>query len=419
MTVDIRNTQRAFVALLAASVLVGCGGTDSSSSASPPPPAETTGTLLKTSELGALTVAQLRPLLLQFPEIGELPAAQRDALAAELQYGVRFISYEYTTTGPKGEARKASALAMLPVTPLAAVATVAYMHGTSTIRSDAPSAGEYDENLPPALLFAARGRLVVAPDYQGLGTSDLPYHPYLHRDSLAAAGRDALLAGAEVARQKSLALNGDLFVVGYSEGGFAAGALQRRLARAPLSALALRRTMSIAGPLDLPKAVQVALGTDPSTGRQSGRSVYAAFTVWAYQRVYGNLYAQPSEVFNLPYAGQLDALFDGTRGADEIGAALPATPRQLLTPLALTATINGSNNIAVRIRENDVIDVNPATPLISCHGTADDTVPYDSTVAARDRLLARGYTLTVVELAGKDHGSAFIPCLLEAVKRFQ
>ncbi|MFO0101140.1 MAG: hypothetical protein ACK53J_04155 [Betaproteobacteria bacterium] len=102
-----------------------------------------------------------------------------------------------------------------------------------------------------------------------------------------------------------------------------------------------------------------------------------------------------------------------------VGAALPASPRELLTPAALAATLNGSNRIAARIRENDVIDINPATPLTSCHGTADDSVPYPATTSARSRLAARGFSLTVVELAGMTHDSAYIPCMLEAVQRFR
>jgi predicted esterase len=419
MNIRLKPSLSWLLASIAASLLVACGGGSSSPSAPPPPPSPSTGTLLKTDELGTLAAEQLRGLLLQVPEIAQLPSAERDALAAELQSSVRVLVFEYSTTGPKGESRKASALAMLPARPSAAVATVAYLHGTSTERGDVPSNPAYDENALPALLFAARGRVVIAPDYQGLGKSDLAYHPYLHRDSLAAAGRDALVAALELARQNALSLNGDLFVIGYSEGGFAAAALQRQLGQTPLRSLTLRSALSIAGPLDLPASVQAALGSDPASGRESGRSVYTAFTVWAYQRIYGDLYTQAAEVFNPPYVGQLDALFDGTRGADVIGPALPASPRELLTPAALAATLNGSNRIAARIRENDVIDVNPATPLISCHGTADDTVPYQVTVSARNRLAGRGFALTVIELAGKTHDSGYTPCMLEAVKRFR
>ena len=57
--------------------------------------------------------------------------------------------------------------------------------------------------------------------------------------------------------------------------------------------------------------------------------------------------------------------------------------------------------------------------MVSCHGTDDDTVPFASTTSARSRLAARGFTLTVVELTGKDHVSAYVPCMLEAVQRFR
>ncbi|MCA3213650.1 MAG: hypothetical protein ING50_15930 [Burkholderiales bacterium] len=46
-------------------------------------------------------------------------------------------------------------------------------------------------------------------------------------------------------------------------------------------------------------------------------------------------------------------------------------------------------------------------------------MPYPATTSARSRLAARGFSLTVVELAGMTHDSAYIPCMLEAVQRFR
>jgi pimeloyl-ACP methyl ester carboxylesterase len=406
---NLRAPMRTALLALLTVALAACGGSDS-------PPQNPTGVLLKKTVLGTLAAAQAKEIFDAMPAVANLPASQRAALAAEVIHGVQVVSFEYTTSGPSGELRKASALALLPTTPALTASTLAYMHGTSTKRSDIPSAGEYDENVLPAVLFAARGRLVIAPDYLGLGTSDLAYHPYLHRDTLAAAGRDALAAGMDLAKASALALDGNLFVAGFSEGGFAAAALQRKLQQAPLAALALRGTMSIAGPLDLPAAVPLALAADPASGSNSGRSVYTAFTAWAYQRVYGNVYAQPTEMFNSPYASQLNALFDGTRSADEIAQALPASPRALFTPATLTALIGGTHPISARIRDNDVIDINPGAPLMSCHGTVDDTVPYAVTVAARDRLTARGATLNVLPQTGLDHGESLEPCMVEAAR---
>jgi predicted esterase len=397
---------------LLACVLAACGGGSSEDTPAP-------GSLLKTTVLGEVGVDTLRGFLAAMPAAAALAPAEREALASELRHAVRLVAFEYLTTGPAGDTRTASALAILPATPGVAAATVAYLHGTSTHRDDVPSAGEYSENVPVAALFAARGRLVVAPDYLGLGRSNLPYHPYLHRDSLAAAARDALTAAVALARAQQLGLDGRLFVVGYSEGGFAAGALQRHLGQAPLPALALRGTMSIAGPLDLPEAVRLSLATDPASGRAAGRSVYAAFTAWAYQRVYGNVYARPGDLFAAAYADGLDTWFDGTRSADAIAAALPPSPLALLRPDARAAILDGSHPLAARIRANDVIDLDPAVPLTACHGTADDTVPFAATQAAAARLAARGAVLTVVAVPGQGHEEALETCLVHAARVYR
>jgi hypothetical protein len=178
--------------------------------------------------------------------------------------------------------------------------------------------------------------------------------------------------------------------------------------------------MSIAGPLDLFVAMKTILATDPLSGQKSGLSAYTAFTVWAYQKIYGDLYTQPEQIFSTLYARLLDTLFDGGRIIDEgIISVLPASPRELLTPGALQATLAGSNQIAARLRENDLFDEPPASPLVSCHGTADDTVPYGITVSVRDRLAERGFALTVLDLPGQTHQEAFTSCLLEAVNSFR
>lgn len=310
-----------------------------------------------------------------------------------------------------------SVLAVLLASPDLLEKPLARPHAAAALHQAARQ-GEFARRQRARLAVHA-DELPFAPDDLGLGTSDLSCPPYLHGDSLASAGRDALTVAVEPARRGSLALDGNRFVAGYSEGGFAAAALQRSLQQAPLQALQLRGTMSIAGPLDLPAAVRSALVADPATGRGSGRSVYAAFTIWAYRRVCGDLYAKVTEVFDAPFADRLDALFDGTRTADEIGAALPAGSRTLLTPVVLAATLVESNRIAARVLGNDAIDVNPASPLISCHGTLDDTVPYSVTVAARARLSARGAVLTGPEQTGQGDDGAYAPCMLEAVRIFR
>ena len=161
--------------------------------------------------------------------------------------------------------------------------------------------------------------------------------------------------------------------------------------------------------------MRITLSTEPATGSDSGRSIYTAFTAWAYERVYGDVYARPGDLLEAAWANGLDALFDGTKGADVIGAALPPSPLALVRPGVRAAVLDGSHPLAVRVLANDVIDLNPPAPLIACHGTDDDTVPFAVTQAAKARMAA----LTVVALPGQDHAEALETCLVRAAQVFR
>jgi hypothetical protein len=127
------------------------------------------------------------------------------------------------------------------------------------------------------------------------------------------------------------------------------------------------------------------------------------------------VYARPGDLFEAAWANGLDALFDGTKGADVIGAALPPSPLALVRPGVRAAVLDGSHPLAVRVLANDVIDLNPPAPLIACHGTDDDTVPFAVTQAAKARMAA----LTVVALPGQDHAEALETCLVRAAQVFR
>jgi hypothetical protein len=99
---------------------------------------------------------------------------------------------EYNTVGGAGEATVASGALMVPSGSDARCSgprpIVLYAHATTTDRSfniaDLGNSGNA-EGLLLAAFFAARGDIVVAPNYAGYDTSTLPYHPFL-----VAAGAD-------------------------------------------------------------------------------------------------------------------------------------------------------------------------------------------------------------------------------------
>src|SRR6202000_700233 len=111
---------------------------------------------------------------------------------------------------------------------------VLYAHGTQTDRAFTMTDLSNDEALALAALFASQGYIVVAPNYAGYDTSTLAYHPYL----IAAQQSQDMIDALKAARTALPAVttgttgttdNGQLFIAGYSQGGYVAMATQRAM----------------------------------------------------------------------------------------------------------------------------------------------------------------------------------------------
>ena len=112
---------------------------------------------------------------------------------------------------------------------------VLYAHGTQTDKTANIADITNTSNTEGALIaamFAAQGYIVVAPNYAGYDISTLGYHPFVNAAQQSGEMIDILTA-ARTALPKTFAAsttdNGQLFVTGYSEGGYVAMATQRAL----------------------------------------------------------------------------------------------------------------------------------------------------------------------------------------------
>lgn len=96
---------------------------------------------------------------------------------------------------------------------------VVWMHGTVGVADPcAPSRNPLNENFKiAAKALLAKGYVIIAPDYEGLGTPGT--HPYLHLESEARAAIYAVKALKESAPHD---FQGDWMVIGQSQGGQAA-----------------------------------------------------------------------------------------------------------------------------------------------------------------------------------------------------
>jgi pimeloyl-ACP methyl ester carboxylesterase len=326
---------------------------------------------------------------------------------ATARYGVSAYRLEYCTVSPTGSPTTASGLLALPrETADKILPTVLYEHGTTAGKTDVPSFLTGTENSVVPFYFSSAGYAVVAPDYLGLGTSP-GRHPYLQAATEASASLDMLRAADAVSRDQAVALSRDVLISGHSQGGQAAMATGQALQRVGgpwrLAALA-----PMAGPYGLSGAESEAL-LDPTRTDPQKAAFYASYILTAWKDLY-HLYTDPRQIFNEPYAGTVEALFDGTHSVPDIDAALP-TPQELFRPRTLALLARPTGNYAAALRANDVCHWSPAVPtrLYAAHGDTD--VVFANAEQCRQQITARGGTAQIVDMGTTNHVGTAIASL--------
>jgi dienelactone hydrolase len=344
-------------AVLSALVMLGgCGGGDGSSSgASGSAPATPPRGELLTNPPQKLTSYSSSDLL------GLLGASPLGKLLLSQVYSptcsVDIYQLEYETVGGQGEATTASGALMVPGGSSASCTgprpVVLYAHGTNTDRSfniAAISDSQDGEGLILAAVFAAQGYIVVAPNYAGYDTSSLPYHPYLNADQQSMDMTDSLTAArtalTAVSAASAASDNHQLYITGYSQGGFVALATERALEAAGA-------TVTAAAPMSGPYAL-AAFGDALFAGEVTlGAPANLALLTTSYQHAYSNVYATATDMFEPAYASGIESLLPSTTAISALyaegklpqsqlfSATPPAPQYAALTPATMPADLAG------------------------------------------------------------------------------
>jgi hypothetical protein len=431
------------IPILVAVLLLGaCGGkdhaSDSGSTAPPvttPPAAPQRGTLLTKP---APLVKSYSPTDLLALLAGSDAGKELLRLAYTPKCGLDVYQLTYETVGGKGEATQASGALMVPTGTDPSCSgprpILTYAHGTTADKTFniamLQNSNAY-EGVLLAAVFASRGYIVVAPNYAGYDTSTLPYHPYLNADQQSKEMIDIVIAARSalpVATATSVTDNAKLFVTGYSQGGFVAMAAHKAMQAAGMAVTA-------AAPMSGPYAL-AAFGDAIFAGQinTSGPLNLALITA-SYQNSYGNLYTNPTDIFEAQYAptigsllpsatpidtiyagGQLTqtVLFSSTPPAPEFATETPATQPAVLAPIFAMgfgtpdlvtntyrlaylrdaqATPDGgfpvvstgvpaaapTNTLRQDLKTNDLRNWTPTAPVLLCGGNEDPTVFFFNT----------------------------------------
>jgi pimeloyl-ACP methyl ester carboxylesterase len=375
-----------FILILAAFSLPACR---SKSSGSEPPvqqPRPAAGDLVNWSAAGSLDAVLLNEALLLSGITG-----------VSVNSGTTCYKLNYKTPDISGTLIDASGLVCLPAGRSGGSPVFSYQHGTIFQDSEAPSSFSLanGEALFGALL-GGLGFIAVLPDYVGYGDSTAVMHPYLHAGTLASATVDMNRAARKFIALPEInrASNGQLFLAGYSEGGYATLATQRLMEQSLASEFPLTAAESGAGPYDLTGTARTFLGsaTQPEPA-------FVGFFLTAYDSIYN----QPSRLsvyFAPPYADIVTTHFDGTFSRSEINTALggvDVATSSLFNADFLTSFLDtGEQELKTHIAENDIYHWAPGIPTRLFHGVNDDIVPYANTTTAKAAMDALGSTTVTV-----------------------
>jgi pimeloyl-ACP methyl ester carboxylesterase len=282
---------------------------------------------------------------------------------------VNLYKLAYETINPFGVRAIASGLLVLPENPTNALPLASYQHGTIVLKQEVPSSALGIET-DIGLALGTSGYAAVLPDYLGLGDSP-GLHPFVHAKSEATAAVDMLRAARAFCASNSVALNGQLFLLGYSEGGHATMALHRELEQFHTNEFTITASAPMAGPYDLSGTMV----NDFLSGRAMPNPYYFLYLLVTYQSIY-HFADSLSDVLVSPYNTILPPLLDGLHDGSVINQAMiSAVPTNVLRPEFLASfRANPNHPLRLALAKNDVYEWTPRAPMRLYHCGGDQDV---------------------------------------------
>ena len=341
-------------------------------------------------------------------------ASEFENLEGYLKHDISLYTITYNTTY-NGKKIKASGLVAFPDTDNG-MPILNFNHGTTSLHADAPT-----EDLIQYSFFAnaaSAGYIFVIPDYLGFGISDDIVHPYYRSDITGQTVVDMIRATKELAEIEGYNFNGDIFLSGYSEGGFATMSAHYNLENNNYSGLNLVASAPASGGYDISGMLDYFLSKDTYHV-----PYYIAYVAIGYKTSYD--WSLPlSSIFNEPYASIIPEYFNGKYSGYEINSVLSDDISELLTSNFIN---NIYSDLELKIivdafEENSLDQWVPKNKMIMYHGTDDITVPYQNSIDTYSNFISLGAdknTVEFIDLNGENHSSGSLPYIIDLFDKFE
>ncbi|CAI3105403.1 alpha/beta fold hydrolase [Acinetobacter baumannii] len=322
----------------------------------------------------------------------------------------------YKMLGQSGQEVQATSLVFTPNTPppVGGWPIVVWAHGTTGVADAcAPSKAALADSTKDLISkLLAAGYVVVAPDYEGLGTPGI--HPFLNVKSEAFSITDAVVATRNYLSQRNLLTSKKWVTVGHSQGGHAALGAAQYASRAQLD---YKGTVAVApasnlGSILVDGEAQVANAPiDIKIGTYAQLDTYTALVTAGIRNTqssfdYGQVFTSQissiaAQAENLCSGPLYGAFYEGMSNyaKDHNGTLDGFTrtqPNFMAVPLVKTFLEKDSQPLQVKV----------TTPIIIYQGIADPTVPKLATDLLIANATAVGTKINNYVTGNWDHGTA-------------
>ncbi len=322
----------------------------------------------------------------------------------------------YKMLGQSGQEVQATSLVFTPITPppVGGWPIVVWAHGTTGVADAcAPSKAALADSTKDLISkLLAVGYVVVAPDYEGLGTPGI--HPFLNVKSEAFSITDAVVAARNYLSQRNLLTSKKWVTVGHSQGGHAALGAAQYASRAQLD---YKGTVAVApasnlgsilvdgeahvanAPIDIKIGTYAQLDTYTALVTAGIRNTQPSFD---YGQVFNSqissIAAQAENLCSGPLYG---AFYEGMSNyAKDHNGTLDGfkrtQPNFMAVPLVKTFLEKDSQPLQAKV----------TTPIIIYQGLADSTVPKLATDLLISNATAVGTKINNYVTGNWEHGTA-------------
>lgn len=344
---------------------------------------------------------------IEYPELSQISSL--------IGSGVKVYKITYKTTF-NDEPITASGIVAIPDTE-GSYPVLSYQNGTNTEHSKAPSVDSDNELFKILEMMSSTGFIISIPDYLGFGETDNMFHPYLHRESTVQTVTDMLEAVSEfINDEEGISLNNNLYLAGYSQGGWATMQVQQAIEAGVISTYNLQASACSAGPYNLATLNKYIVELE-----EYPQPYFLAYIFNSYLQL--GLSTPINTVFQETYANKISTMFDGQTSGGTLNGELTTTIADLLT----AEYLNGWDveevyaPVKLMLEDNSVPEFTPSVPTTLFYGTADTYVPPIVSEEKYDELIAAGASTNLVKkvpLEGLDHTGGILPAGLASILWF-